>query len=270
MLINRENKEKLNDLFLKLKLRNDRDGSSINKEAKIQQVIAYLEILHSVVKNYSAKRKIVFVDCGAGNCYLSFLVYFFYKEIEKKNVEIHCVDRNETLMEKTEALATELGFTNMFFHSEDIMKFSVKGNIELVYSLHACDTATDKTLYFGLKSKAKNILSVSCCQHSFKKKLGTHPYKGITKHRVFKDKITYMIGDSLRALLLESNDYMVDIFEFVSSKYTDKNIMIRGKKGSNNKSLAAKKEYEKLSLQFNIKPELESYLNEEFEYKKSA
>ncbi|MCP3923049.1 MAG: SAM-dependent methyltransferase [Desulfobacterales bacterium] len=269
MLINRENKEKLNNIFLKMKLKNNGDDSP-KKEAKIEQILAYLEIIHSMVKKYSPKRRIVFVDCGAGNCYLSFLVYFFYKEIEKKNIEIHCVDQNKSLMEKSEKLAIESGFSNMYFHSEDIMDFSIKGNVELVYSLHACDTATDKTLYFGLKSRAKNILSVSCCQHSFKKKLGAHPYSGITKHRVFKDKITYMIGDSLRALLLESNNYIVDIFEFVSSRYTDKNVMIRSKKGSHNKSVAAKKEYVELSQQFNIKPELENYMGGDFAYKKTA
>ncbi len=262
MLINRENKEKLNDLFLKLKLKNGRNDSSIKKDAKIEQILAYLEIIHSKARNYSPKRKIVFVDCAAGNCYLSFLVYFFYTEIEKKNIEIHCVDNNKSLMEKSKLIALQAGYPNMFFHSTDIMSFELAGNIDLVYSLHACDTATDKTLYFGLKTGAKNILSVSCCQHSIKKKLSSHPLSGITKHSIFKDKISYMIGDSLRALLLESNSYQVDIFEFVSSRYTDKNIMIRGKKGNFN-TLGPQKEYETLSAQFNVKPVLENYLNQD-------
>lgn len=245
-----------------IKTLNDFLRSQLSKDqtAKIEQIIAYLEIIHSVLKKYSNKKKITLIDCAAGNCYLSFLIYYFYKHIEPKNIAIYCIDNNQRLMTNSRQTAQELGFDNMYFHSSDIMDFSITDNTQLVYSLHACDSATDKALYLGLKQKAANILSVSCCQHGIKKHLKKHPYTGITKHKIFKDRITYMIGDSLRALLLESKGYKTDIFEFVSSRYTDKNIMIRATRSNPNNILKAEAEYKQLSSQFNISPYLEDYL----------
>lgn len=85
----------------------------------------------------------------------------------------------------------------------DILDFKADGKVDLVYSLPACDTATDKALYSGIRNNDAYILSVSCCQHSLRKSLRNSRYRGNTKHSVFKEKMVYMIGDSLRALLLE-------------------------------------------------------------------
>ena len=257
MLIDRSNKEKLNELFGKLKLLNKK-GKDHN--AKIEQIIAYLEIIHANVRKYSLKRELVFIDSCAGNCYLSFLVYYYYTNIEKRNVTIHCVDFNEALMIKAERLAAEFGFKNMCFHTSDVLKYTTPRNVHLVYSLHACDTATDATLYLGVKSRAKLILSVSCCQHTIKKQFRPRQYKGITKHSIYKDRLLYMVGDSLRSMLLELNGYKPNIFEFVSSRYTDKNIMLRAQPGSFGNSNEIQAEYSKISNEFRVKPALEEYL----------
>lgn len=261
MLISIKNREKLNHVFKKIKLRNSANEPNRDKEAKTEQIFAYLEMVHAVLKNYSAKRNIVLVDCAAGNCYLSYLVYYFYKEIVPKNITIHCIDTNNRLMENSQRTAVELGYDNMIFHSSDILDISFDKKVDLVYSLHACDSATDKALYLGARHKATNILSVSCCQHSIKKGFRNSSYSGITRHRVFKDKLAYMVGDSLRGLLLEALGYKVDIFEFVSTRYTDKNTMLRAKKNGHNKKFIAMEEYRKLSAQFHVKPELETYIN---------
>ncbi len=261
MLISLKNREKLNLIFQKIKLLNHKKESSSDKEAKIEQILAYLEMVHAVLKHYSPKRNINLIDCAAGNCYLSYLIYYFYKEIEPKNITIHCLDINKKLMDKSRNVAADLGFDNMEFHALDILDFSLSHKVDLVYSLHACDKATDKTLYLGASHNATNILSVSCCQHSLKKALRNSSYKGITRHKIFKDRLTYMVGDSLRALLLESRGYKTDIFDFVSSRYTDKNTMLRAKKAGHNKQLLAQEEYQALSSQFNVKPELELYFD---------
>ncbi|MCG8570438.1 MAG: SAM-dependent methyltransferase [Spirochaetes bacterium] len=261
MLITYENREKLNTFFLKTKLSTNNNGDNKNKEAKINQIIAYLEIIHSLLRKYSLKRNLTLIDCGAGNCYLSFLTYYFYQTIDQRKVTIYCIDNNQRLMNNNRVLANQLGFQNMFFQSCDILDFSIARQPQIVYSLHACDQATDKTLYLGVKHNAANILSVSCCQHSMKKQLKKHPCSGITKYNVFKDKFTYMIGDSLRALLMESAGYQANIIEFVSSRYTDKNVMLRATKSNPNKILKAKEEYQQLSQLFNIRPILEGYLS---------
>lgn len=264
MLITQENRVKLNNLLNTIKLHNTGDKISKDKEAKIEQIIAYMEIIHSVLKKYSAKRPITLIDSAAGNCYLSFLVYYFYKELEPKNVTIHCIDTNERLMNNARKRAKELGFTAMHFHASDILDFTTTDKVQLIYSLHACNSATDKTLYLGLKLKASNILSVSCCQHTIKKQLKKHPLTGITKHKVYKDRITYMVGDSLRALLLESRGYQTDIIEFVSSRYTDKNIMIRAVKSNLTNVQKVTEEYHLLQSQFNVQVHLAQYLQPKY------
>ncbi len=260
MFYERDEKEKLNAFFQKLKLKNVENESSMDKAAKIEQILAYLEMVHARVKNYSPKRNLVFIDCGAGNCYLSYLLNYYYTHINPRKLTIHCIDTNARLMEKCYQQANEFGFKNMNFHASDIADFQIGGNVDLVYSLHACDLATDKTLHLGLRHKATCILSVSCCQHSIKKHLRRHHYTGITKHRIFKERLVYMVGDSLRALLLEMHGYRTDILEFVSSRYTDKNIMLRAQKSNPRNIQEIEKEYEAIQKEFNVIPTLETYL----------
>ena len=263
MLIQNDEQASLNAFFQKIRLQNHQNESGKDKSAKIEQILAYLEVMHAQLRKYSRKRALVLIESGAGNCYLSFLIYYFYTQLDKRRVTIHCLDINARLMEKTREMARTLGFDGMFFHACDIADYQHAGAVDMVYSLHACDSATDKALYLGLRNRARAILSVSCCQHTLKKHLKGHPYKGITRHRVFKDKIVYMVGDSLRALLLEMHGYKVDILEFVSSRYTDKNIMMRAQKGHIHDMDALKHEYEKLRNAFHVSPSLEFYIEKE-------
>lgn len=260
MLIQQEERHALNAFFEIFKLKSQPGEGVDDKSAKVQQILAYLEIIHARVRMYSKKRELVFIESGAGNCYLSFLVYYFYTRIDKRPLQIHCLDINQRLMEKNHNLARELNFEGMHFHGCDIADYSHTGHVDLVYSLHACDAATDKALFLGLKNKARHILSVSCCQHTLNKQLKRHPYSGMTRHRVFKDKLTYMVGDSLRALLLEMQGYKVDILEFVSSRYTDKNVLVRAQKAQVRNPEQLREEYDKLRNTFHITPELEKYL----------
>ncbi len=250
----------LNDFFQKIRLKDQNQQSGKDKAAKIGQILSYLEIIHTQVRKYSKKRELVFIDCGAGNCYLSFLVYHYYSQIDPRPIRIHCLDINSELMEKNRQRAKTLGFERMFFHACDIADYTHEGRPDIVYALHACDSATDKTLFLGIKNNARNILSVSCCQHSMIKKLKGHPYTGITRHQVFKSKLAYMVGDSLRAMLLEKQGYQVDIIEFASSRYTDKNIMLRAKRGQVKRNDKLGDQYRALQETFNIYPALEGYL----------
>ena len=263
MLIPREARAALNTFLQTLKLTpSNPESRRGDKAAKLEQILAYLELIHAQVRKYSKKRELIFIDCGAGNCYLSFLVYYFYTKIDERRVQIHCLDTNHRLMEKNAQLAQMHRFDQIFFHACDIVEYAHPGAAELVYSLHACDSATDKTLLLGLKTNARCILSVSCCQHSLRKRLGSHPYTGMTRHGVFKEKLVYMVADSLRALLLEMQGYQVDIVEFVSSRYTDKNILLRAQKGQVGDLKRLQGEYEKLQHSFRVIPALEEYLRE--------
>ena len=258
MLLDRAQKEELNIFLNTIRLKN----SGIDRSCKINQILAYLEVIHSLIRKLSYKRELVFIDSGAGNCYLSFLVYYYYTKIDKRKITIHCIDMNEKLMVSCRERAEKNNFKNMFFHSSLISEFQYNYQPDIVYSLHACDTATDQALYLGLRLKSRNILSVSCCQHTVKKSLRNIPYKGISRHNVFKDRIIYMLADSMRALLLESCGYKTDIIEFVSSRYTDKNVMIRAKMSGVRSRDTVLEEYRDIKRSFSAAPVLENYLNE--------
>ena len=235
MLIDRKIREELNDLFHVLKLQGRSSVQSLDKIVKIEQVIGYLELVHAEVRKISNKRKVILIDCAAGNCYLSYLIYHYYNKIESRPMEIHCIDNNKNLMQKNSVLAQKLGFDNMFFYACDINDFSIDKNVDIVYSLHACDTATDKTMYLGVRLNAKIIFSVACCQKTLTIK--SKSLKSVIRHKAFRDKTLMMIADSLRALLLENSGYRVDIFDFVSSRYTDKNTMVRAVKSCPKKNM---------------------------------
>ncbi|MBN2502568.1 MAG: SAM-dependent methyltransferase [Anaerolineales bacterium] len=260
MFHQQEVQKSLNLFFQKIRLKDQNQQSGKDKTAKIGQILSYLEIIHVQVRKYSKRRELVLIDCGAGNCYLSFLVYYFYTQIEKRPVRIHCLDNNPYLMENNHRRAETLEFKRMYFHTCDIADYAYDGRPDMVYSLHACDSATDKMLYLGLQTEARNILSVSCCQHTNIKKMKGHPYTGITRHQIFKEKLAYMVGDSLRAMLLEMHGYQVDIIEFASTRYTDKNIMLRARKGHVNNVAQLNEQYQKLQQTFNFSPALENYL----------
>lgn len=127
MLINKINREELYDLFQVIKLQSRNAYISKDNEVKIEQVIAYLEVIHSELRKYSKKRPLVLIDSGAGNCYLSYLVYFFYQNIENRPIRIHCVDNNERLMKVNQKLARRMNFTEMYFHTSDIEEFKSRG-----------------------------------------------------------------------------------------------------------------------------------------------
>ena len=258
MLINRKIREELDDIFYVLKLQNKNYVVSLDKKVKIEQIISYLEIVHAEIRKSSKKRRLVLIDSGAGNCYLSFLIYYFYQKIENRDIEIHCVDYNKKLMDNNRELAKKMKFSQMHFYSSDINDFTMDKQVDVVYSLHACDTATDKTMYLGVRNNAKIILSVACCQNTISIKSTT--LKSVIRHKSFRDKTIMMITDSLRAILLEKLGYKVDIFDFVSSRYTDKNTMVRAIKKGFKKTINLDEEYKKISAEFRIKPYLEELL----------
>ncbi|MBK3519264.1 methyltransferase [Carboxylicivirga sp. N1Y132] len=153
-----------------------------------------------------------------------------------------------------------MGFMDMDFHACDIDAFQPDDKVDVVYSLHACDLATDKSIYLGLRSGAKTILSVSCCQHSLTMK--SDKLKAVIRHKAFRDKALMMISDSMRALLLEQSGYKVGIFDFVSSRYTEKNTMIRARRSEFKKQLDFEKEYLLLQNEFGMQPYLETLIGE--------
>jgi SAM-dependent methyltransferase len=202
------------------------------------------------------------VDCGCGKSYLSFVLYEYCKSILKRKVKIIGIDHNPDLIDKCKIAAKELSFEDMFFYDQKVEKFKDEEKVDIVYSLHACDTATDQTIAQGVELGAKYIFSVSCCQHTNRKNMSKHPLSSVSRYQPYKERLVDMLGDSMRGLLLEHLNYGVDIFEFVASEYTPKNIMLRAIKDTAKKieQSNAMANYKNLAEMFNFAPSLESML----------
>ncbi|ADK79899.1 methyltransferase [Sediminispirochaeta smaragdinae] len=253
MLITVEQKKSLESLFHVIRVKNIQPGSKGTE--KVEQILAYLEVIDSCVGKISKKRELVFIDSAAGNCYLSFLVYHYYKTLCDRQVMIHCIDSNNRLMKNSRDIAEQLGFLNMTFHSGDILDLPMVKHVDIAYSLHACDTATDKALWLGIELDARYILSVACCQHTIRKKFKNNAIKGVTRYKAFKEQLLYLVADTMRAHLVGMCGYKTDIFEFTSTRNTDKNIMIRATKmGCCQNSDSLKSEYAKLRQGFGFEP----------------
>lgn len=255
--------KKLMPLFRKVGLYSPANQFYAEKVRKHQQIIAYIPQIVSAFSKLSTKRQLVMLDCGCGKSYLSFVLYAYCRDVLGRSVKIIGVDRNPELIKQCNETAKALGYINMHFYAENLETFKLDGKIDIVYSLHACDTATDQTIAQGIALGAKYIFSASCCQHSNREKLSKHPLKKVTKHRPYKERLVDMIGDSMRALLLEHMGYGVKIFEFVGSEKTPKNIMLRAISNSAKKQDVTKamSEYRRLVQMFNFAPKLEGLIN---------
>uniref|UniRef100_A0A7S2ESF1 Methyltransferase domain-containing protein n=1 Tax=Ditylum brightwellii TaxID=49249 RepID=A0A7S2ESF1_9STRA len=118
-----------------------------------------------------------------------------------------------------------------------------KRTIDILIALHACDTATDDALWYGLQSQSSIIVVAPCCHKEIRRQFyssssssSKHPYKSILRHNIYSERIAEIVTDSLRALLLEYNSYDVNVFEFVGGEHTAKNVMIVGTKRKRKRS----------------------------------
>ncbi len=255
----------LKKLYKNIGFMNPAGGKYKERICKNSQVNDYLTQIISAIKKLSTKKEIVLLDCACGRSYLSFVVYYYCQEILKRKIRIIGVDKNADLILKCRKIACELDFKNVRFYCNDIMELKLDMTPDIVYCLHACDTATDMTIAKGIRENAKYIITVSCCQHTTMKQIRQHPLTCITRFKPYKERIVEMISDSMRALLLEQQGYSVDIFEFTSTRNTAKNIMVRAIKGNRNliKEDKSKCEYIKLQNSFHIRPAAEKFLDNE-------
>ena len=250
----------LHSLFHVIRVRSAHPGAGGTE--KVEQILAFLEIIDSRVRKLSQRRELVFVDSAAGNCYVSFLAYYYYRVLCGRRITIHCIDSDSRLTERSANVASDLGFCEIHFHSGDILDLPEVPNVDIAYSLHACDTATDKALYLGLRLGAPCILGVSCCQHTIRRSFRNSAIKGVTRYKAFKDRLLSLVADTMRAHLLATHGYKVDVFEFTSSRHTDKNIMLRAVRCGQQRHGALRDEYERLREGFNTEPELAALIRE--------
>lgn len=254
----------LKKLFREVGLHNPSGEFYGERIHKHQQVFDYIIQIKAAFSKLSTKRPIVLLDCGCGKSYLSFLLYEFCKTILTRELKIIGIDNNADLIRKCQKTAEELKFNHMEFFHSNIEEFKTDEAIDIVYSLHACDTATDQTIAKGILLDAQYIFSVSCCQHTNRHNISKHPLQCITRHQPYKERLVDMVGDGMRALILEHLGYGVKLFEFTATEYTPKNIMLRAIKNTVKRQdqEMAKDNYNKLVAMFNFFPTLYSLVEQ--------
>lgn len=217
---------------------------------KFKQLNRYLELVEDVISEID-QDFIRIVDFGCGKAYLTFALYHYLVDVLKKEVEIIGLDLKENVIQFGNETAEALGFDRLKFYKGDIKSFNEEKTVDMVVSLHACDTATDDSLIKGIQWEAKVIMAVPCCQHELYKKVKSDSVNGLLKYGIYKERVSAIVTDALRASLLEQNGYEVEAVEFVSLEHTAKNIMIRAVKKDIVKD-DSKHEYDELKRVFGI------------------
>lgn len=205
------------------------------------------------------------VDMGCGKSYLTFAMYYYFNEIKKKNVKIKGFDLKKDVVDSCNKLTEKLGFKGLEFFAGDIAELDTsKEKVDMIITLHACDTATDYALCHAVKWGCKVIMSVPCCQHELFYQVENDLLSGLLSYGILKERFSAVLTDAIRANTLELFGYKTNVVEFIDMEHTPKNIMIRAVKMGKPKDFEEKyKKYRRMLEEFNVKPMLYKLLEKE-------
>lgn len=227
---------------------------------KYNQIDHFVELIDGLIKEQGNRDNITVLDCACGKSYLSFVLNYYIKEKLKKNCYFIGLDISGQVIEASRKIARDLGYRNMEFKEIDIQNYQPERKIDIVISLHGCDTATDMAIAAGVRYGAGGIIVIPCCHRELLSQYEYKPFSEIIKYGVLKARIADALTDGIRGLLLEAMGYEVSIVEYISPLDTPKNLMIRAvkKSGRNRK---AYEEYLSLKESLGINPALARLLN---------
>ena len=197
---------------------------------KYRQINRFLEFIEDILPELPTDRTVHIIDFGCGKSYLTFVLYYYIVEIRKKKAEIIGLDLKEDVIAICNGLAEKYGYEKLHFYQGDIASYTGRDEVDMVVTLHACDTATDYALEKAVRWKAKVILSVPCCQHELNDKIQNELLKPVLKYGILKERMSALLTDGIRAELLESKGYRTQILEFIDMEHTPKNLLIRAVK----------------------------------------
>ncbi len=235
-----------------------KEGKVINsKYDKYKQINRFIEIIDDEIKKNDYK-ELTILDFGCGKSYLTFVLYYYFVKIKNINVKMIGLDLKEDVIKKCNEIAKRYNYDNLHFELGDINGFKYNNKVDMVITLHACDTATDYALYNAIKWNSKMIFSVPCCQHEFNAQMESNELSILTKYGIVQERIAALMTDSVRANLLECAGYKTQLLEFIDISHSPKNILIRASKSNVSKEKREKsiKEVNNLVEKFNFKPTL--------------
>ena len=229
---------------------------------KFRQINRFLEFIEDILPKLTRDREVTILDFGCGKSYLTFAMYYYLHELQQYDVRIVGLDLKEDVIEKCSVLAKKYGYEKLHFYQGDIADYEGVSSVDMVVTLHACDTATDYALAKAVEWGAKVILSVPCCQHEVNRQIKNDTLEPILKYGILKERMSALLTDGIRANLLESMGYETQILEFIDMEHTPKNLLIRAVKTGNKRKMDDAAE---LMNALHIRPTLEKLLYPEGE-----
>ena len=194
---------------------------------KFRQINRFLEYIEDILPSLPTGRELRILDFGCGKSYLTFAIYYYLKVLKGYPVRITGLDLKEDVIRHCNELAVKYGYDKLEFLCGDIAYYDGCSQVDMVVTLHACDTATDYALAKAVGWGAKVILSVPCCQHELNKQMKNDLLSPVLHYGILKERMAALITDGLRAQILEANGYRTQILEFIDMAHTPKNLLIR-------------------------------------------
>ena len=204
------------------------NGNIINAHYdKFRQINRFLEYIEDILPSLPTGRELRILDFGCGKSYLTFAIYYYLKVLKGYPVRITGLDLKEDVIRHCNELAVKYGYDKLEFLCGDIAYYDGCSQVDMVVTLHACDTATDYALAKAVGWGAKVILSVPCCQHELNKQIKNDLLSPVLHYGILKERMAALMTDGLRAQILEANGYRTQILEFIDMAHTPKNLLIR-------------------------------------------
>ena len=193
---------------------------------KYRQINRFVELVDDAVKN----RELTYlniIDFGCGKSYLTFAMYYYLKVRMGYPIRIIGLDLKQDVIDHCNQLSRKYGYDTLNFYHGDIAGYEGVSQVDMVVTLHACDTATDYALAKAVRWGAKVILSVPCCQHELNRQMKNQLLEPVLHYGIIKERMAALYTDGLRAEILENQGYRTQLLEFIDMEHTPKNILIR-------------------------------------------
>lgn len=227
---------------------------------KFRQINRFLEFIEDILPQLDKERELTILDFGCGKSYLTFAMYHYLHEIQQYDIRIIGLDLKKDVIEHCNQLAVKYGYDKLQFLEGDIADYEGVQSVDMVVTLHACDTATDYALAKAIGWNAKVILSVPCCQHELNGQMVNKTLAPIMEYGLLKERFAALVTDGMRAKYLEASGYDTQVLEFIDMEHTPKNILLRAVK-TEKRSSDARQEIEDCKAFLQVNPMLGKLLH---------